>query len=66
MGLTDAEVLQIVLEPETAYAQPRRGRDQWLAQRGRHAAAYNPVDRVIITVLYNTQEQYQRRGSGGE
>ena len=60
MGLSPAEILHIVEHPEVDYAQNDRNPGMRVAKSGDVSVAYNENDRVVVTVLYNTQEEYTR------
>lgn len=63
MGLTVDEVVICVTTPEVCYQQPRYGPRDYMAQRGKIAAAYtlDSNDTAIVkTVMPRTQERYER------
>lgn len=60
MNVTVAEVEDVVRRPEVDYGTPRYGATSRNAKKGRITVAYDGD--VVITVLWNTQEQYKREG----
>jgi hypothetical protein len=60
MGLNRVAVGLVANDPEVTYTQGDRG---WarVAQRGDLAVVFNPNTREILTVLWRSQERYQRR-----
>ena len=59
MGLSPTDVIHVVEHAEVDYVQPRY-QGQRLAKCGGISVAYEPDERLVITVLYNTQAEYGR------
>ena len=62
MGLSYAEIIHVIEHAQVDYGQSRYGDDQRIAKCGNISAAYNAKKGVVITVLYNTQDEYARPG----
>lgn len=60
MSLTPTDVEDCVSRPEVVYATPRYGATTSNSKRGKITVAHD--GNVIITILWNTQETYVRKG----
>lgn len=56
MGLTRADVLSIIEDPEIDYYS----KDRRVACKGEYAVVYNPETHAVVTVLYRTFDEYVR------
>lgn len=62
MGILPGDALRVVADPDVDYVQDAsHGPGQRLAKRGPISVAYSEPEQVIITVLWNTTEQYSRK-----
>lgn len=62
MGLTRADVLQIIEDPEITYDTSSHGTTEprKIAARGPYAVVYNTYTNAVVTVLHRTTDQYVR------
>lgn len=58
MGLDARDVLAVLLRPEVSYEQSNRDGRVW--QRGEISVVTAPVEPVVITILWNRKEDWQR------
>jgi uncharacterized membrane protein len=58
MGLTKRDVLGVLLAPEVSYEQTNRDGRVW--QRGRIAVVTALLEPVVITVLWNIKDRWER------
>jgi hypothetical protein len=58
MGLTKRDVLAVLLAPEVSYEQSNRDGRVW--QRGPIAVVTALEDPVVITVLWNRKDRWER------
>ena len=58
MGLTTRDVLLVLLRPEVSYEQSNREGRVW--QRGEIAVVTAPVEPVVITVVWNRKDRWER------
>lgn len=60
MGLLFRDIAEVVTDPEVSYTQMERGETQVTAKRGDISVVYDCKTSVVITVLLNRQEQWDR------
>lgn len=60
MGLSFADITEVVRDPEVTYDQSHRGPGRVVAKRGDLSVVYCSDNGVVITVLLNRLEQWDR------
>ncbi len=60
MGLSIDDVLLVIADYEVCYEQSNYDDDETVFKRGDLSVVFSIPNNTVITVLYNTQENYER------
>ena len=60
-GFDDVELLAALERPEVSYPQTYHGEMRQVRQESRVAVVVDPVRRVVVTVLFRSPAEWQRR-----